>query len=373
MAILAPETRSTNDFFIPSSNRVSSAALFADSASTPDAVPLIDTIRVRGEVRGHRIPHQTIRRHEHVNGDATEWLISAIVPLPQAILRVERHRTGGGMVAVIERSMPTLREGHNVTPTSVSAAHLHIANLHLQAAEWVDWLVPSSDLSITRLDLVLDFTGVTDLNHLLSGLAALRVSRVKYSAVYRDGERGGAQTLARGPISGGWRCSLYDKHAQMMHLAKTESDPRRGDWLRDKAERCRGQVRFEVQLRSKLLRRKGMATMRDLDAEHLLRLREEYFHRVRFETPIAGASKVREVMVRLAEQGDPGYPFFGPVVGMLMAEALDLPQPRGGRTKTLTKYRKLAAHWGLTAADVLGAVGPAVGLDYATATLKVKR
>ncbi len=109
--------------------------------------------------------------------------------------------------------------------------------------------------------------------------------------------------------------------------------------------------------------------MADLRNDILLSLREDYFLRARFDTPVGGASRLEKVQTSLALSGDPEYKYIGPVVGMLRAEALGLPQPMPSPA-SLAKYRRLAQAWGLSAADVLTEAGPAVALDFETGTLR---
>ncbi len=109
--------------------------------------------------------------------------------------------------------------------------------------------------------------------------------------------------------------------------------------------------------------------MADLNDEILLSLREEYFHRARFDTAVGGASKLDQVQTDLALAGDPTYKFFGQVLAMLRAEALGLPYPIPS-PGPLADYRRLAKAWGLTAADVLTEAGPAVALDFDSGTLR---
>lgn len=227
-----------------------------------------------------------------------------------------------------------------------------------------------SGLRIDRLDLDRGFNGVKHVHHLLTSLGHLNVPRTKNAQVYFDAKHhGGALTLERGTRSRTWRALLYDKHAQMLTLVEREDDPDHRAWLADAAEHAKGHLRFEAQLHRNFLRPRGVSTMADLNDTTLLGLRRTCFDKARFGTPVGGAARLDELQIHLATSRDTDYKYLGPVLAMLRAEALRLPQPCPA-PGSLAKYRRLAQKWELSAADVPAAVGPAIVLDYETGILR---
>jgi hypothetical protein len=331
-------------------------------------IPLIDTIRFSGYIHEHRVPHWQMKRTVDLNGEFADRFTTTQVATEDFNLLV-RVTHDGMTEAVIERSLPTLEFGHNIEAVDVSTAARLVHGLYDKAAEFVDWAVDVGELRVRRLDLDRDFDGIEHLDHLLRGLARLHVPRTQNASVFSDNEaNGGALTLTRG-VRGRWRVSLYDKHAQVSYLARCEPDPDRSAWLERRAAETHGRVRFEIQLRNQGLRDEGIHTMSDLKEQKLMGLREHYFHRAQFGTPVGGAPQVEAVMKQLAITHDRDYKFFGPLIGLLMAEAMNLPQPTTS-SATLAKYRKLAKEWGLSAADMSGLAGPPVALDYERGTLR---
>jgi hypothetical protein len=332
------------------------------------ATAMIDTMRVAGRISGHSIDASRFRGGTDRNGRFHYTFTSATGKLDAAVIQV--RDTPRGLEAVVERSLPDLMFGHNLIPVTIDQAMVTVADLHRQASSFVNFIDEPHELRIDRLDLDRGFDGVYHPHHLLTHLAQLSVPRTANPSLHYDAKHhGGALTLERGTSSRTWRAVLYDKGTQMNHLVSREQEPGRKARLERAAQQARGHLRFEAQLHADYLRSRGVRTMVDLNEQILVGLREECFNRARFGTPVGGAALLDGVQVRLAGSGDPDYKFFGQVLAMLRAEALGLPQSFSG-SATLTKYRSLAKKWGLSDADVLTAVGPAVALDYATGTLR---
>lgn len=329
--------------------------------------PLLDTFAFTGPVSGHRAATTRMKQSVDADGVVDQWFVSADLDLPDGRVHIEVSRLDRSqMRARIERSLPTMLHGHNQSPVPLAEALVLIARLFEQAAQVVDWLVPVSGLSVQRADLPRDFEQVEHLDRLLSGLARLRVPRCGHVQHRLGG--GVVQTLVR-EIPGAWRAQMYDKHEQLRHLAMTTRDPDLSAVLHSVADTAVGQVRFEAQLRREALRRHGVSTMADLNEDTLLAIREHYFRRCRYDTPVGGAPHLDAVMTTLARTGDPNYKYWGSVLAMLKAEALGLPQPATG-SASLAKYRRLAKEWNVSAADLDGLAGPAVALDFASGALR---
>jgi hypothetical protein len=352
-----------------STHNLDGARLTNRSKNTPKSgVPLVDTIKVSGLIHGFHMPEHLVKRRITSDGEFSDEVVYAKVPLPSGGRIIVHRAQHGELRGSLERSLPTMLDGINLQPVSVDVVPSLVAHLQDQASEWVEWQDEAADLRVSRLDLDRDFVGVEHLDHLLRRLANLRVPRLGNPRVYYDYERGGAATLVREPKKAKtWRATLYDKHAQVAHLATVERDPTRRKWLTRQAEHARGHLRFEVQVKTQALREQGVTTVADLDEQHLLDLREHYFRRVRFDTPVHGAAHLRALAARLSN-GDPECNFLGPVMQMLYFEALGLPPPYSH--DTLVRYRKLARRWEISAADIPTDDGPPVTLDYETGALR---
>lgn len=152
---------------------------------------------------------------------------------------------------------------------------------------------------------------------------------------------------------------LYDlTAAQRKHLLETE------------AERARGVLRFEANLRSNLLTRNGIKVVSDLDEGVLARVGEDMFRRLRLGTPVGGRALVDSLRISLAASHDPDFRFLDQVVGRLDAERLGT-RPCRTSSDAKSRERKLAAKWGISAADTARSTGPARHLDWDTATLQL--
>jgi len=355
-----------NRLVLPSTNRRTSTS-HSERVVVEDT-PIIDTIKVCGSISDHWIPCHRFKRVIDSQGEFQDIFTSASEKLDEVVLHV--RRTPRGLEASMERSLPVLLHGDNLHPVTVGEATALVTDLHRQASRWVKFMDGPSGLRIDRLDLDRGFNGVKHVHHLLTSLGHLNVPRTKNAQVYFDAKHhDGALTLERGPRSRTWRALLYDKHAQMLTLVEREDDPDRKAWLADAAERAKGHLRFEAQLHRNFLRPRGVRTMADLNNTTLLGLRQTCFDKARFGTPVGGAARLDELQIHLATSRDPDYKYLGPVLAMVRAEALRLPQPCPAPA-TLAKYRRLAQKWELSAADVPTAVGPAIVLDYETGILR---
>ena len=366
MSILPSTIDPGNSPLAPITNRPASAS--HSEVVVVEATAMIDTIKVSGGISDCCIPVRRFKRVINRRGEFVDIFTSASERLGDTVLQV--RATPRGLEAAMEQSLPTLLYGHNVHPVTIDEAKALVADLYRRASRFVDFIDGPSGLRIDRLDLDRGFDGVTHLHHLLTSLGHLNVSRTSNARLYFDSmHHGGALTLERGTRSRTWRGLLYDKHHQMLDLVKREGDSDSRSRLADAAERARDHLRFEAQLHRDYLRRRKVRTMADLDEQILLGLRRTCFDMARFGTPVGGAARLDEVQIRLAVSRDHDYRSFGPVHAMLRAEALRLPQSFSS-PNTLAKYRGLAEAWGLSAADVLSAVGPAVFLDFEAGTLR---
>jgi len=336
-------------------------------SATHTGLPLIDTVRVRGRITSHCIRVERFKRAVLNTGEFSEYFTSARQDMLSGT-RIEVSTRGSLLYAAMERSLPNLLRGNNVIAVTVEQAHQAITDLYEEAAAFVDWDCKPWDLEVSRLDLPRDFDGIDCLDQLLGGLSRLRVPRTSLSAVYNAPDYGHALTLRRG-VLGSWVASLYDKPAQLLHLADRARTDTHARTLRSLAVANEHRLRFEPQIHRQSLRRAGVRTVADMTEPTLVNLREHYFKRARFDQPVGGAPHIEAMTRRLAASGGPAYKHLGDVISMLMAEAWGLPQPATS-PKSIKKYKAYAEQWELSAADMTQVGGPAVALDFTAGTLR---
>ena len=328
----------------------------------------IDTIRLQGRIRDHRMLTQHSRSDiDPITGEITQRTTrTGRAELhPGANLTVQYRNNQP--LAVMEFSVPTVLTGTNTTPATAEETLSLVKGLHTQGSEWVDWEDDYLDLTINRLDLDRDFQCGPDLVAVLDGLVAVPVPRVTVTHRYVDSKRGGAETLAQG-VPGRWMANLYDKHKQVLHLAGRERDDYARHRLLREAEAAEGVLRFEVGLRRDPLRAEGITTVANLaDIPNLARVRSKYFERARFNQEVGGMNKI-ETVVRQIALNPKQRKMADRMIGILLLDALG--QPQIASEETVRRHRALAREHGLSPADLTQPNRPTIALDYTSGTLR---
>lgn len=151
--------------------------------------------------------------------------------------------TGMGHKAWIEASLPKRvdPDGSNVEALNHSDMIEALREMYGEAAQHVE-VSPGhhwEESKVIRLDLVRDFSGVTQASPILDGLAAVAQPGRSKIRRFADPGRGQAETLRVGPKA--WGCTLYDKHAesglpaaagQLRFEARLHQDQLRSQWCR---------------------------------------------------------------------------------------------------------------------------------------------
>jgi hypothetical protein len=327
----------------------------------------VDTIAVKGRIGDHRI--LDTRQRQSVDpgtGEITTELLGAEGVLPGGVrVRIAHHNNQSW--ARIEQSVPNYLHGINIDCTPLHDALGAVRLWHEQASDFVDWVEDADHLLVMRTDLPRDFHGVQNIDHLLTYLSRLPVSRATLNERYADGQRGNAQTLRRGVLRS-WVATAYDKTAEVRYQASREKDPMRRDFLASQADRIPNRLRFEPSLRRPYLERKGVRIVSDLNDHVLSHISRDIFDRARFGEQVGGGPHLHEVLRQLSETDPDNVGFVGPVLATLYWEALGIPDQACG--KTAQRNRRLAKKWGISAADILSSEAAPVMLDYDLGALR---
>ena len=195
----------------------------------------------------------------------------------------------GQAVMRVEASLPRVLLGHNWDGIAVQDLDDAVYELLGRLADHFDDVPRLTDVQVTRLDLTRDFLNVRNPSATLTAIASHPVQRATTNEKFR---RGGQelQTLIHG--SGRyWQVRGYDKVFEQ----RGKSTP--------PADRIT-QLRFELQLRAKLLRRLGLSTLSDVVGHDLAGLAHTYFERCNYEVNTA-MSDVNEIFAYLRDdEGD---------------------------------------------------------------------
>ena len=244
--------------------------------------------------------HQSLDREvDRTTGEVTETprfaSTDALVGL--AWCRLVGWRRDGRAWLRVELSLPTMLNGHNRNaPDRTLLTDAVDASLFLLSEVYVD--IPSVDRTVVqRLDVARNFSGVRSAH---TTLTALSRRHVPYARVNESRHsRGTMQSLLRGS-SKEYLVRGYDKHAELLDKARTDRDRR--ELLTAWAQTSTGLLRFELQLRAPLLRRKGLTRMTDLTPNVLDDLARDCFQHARWNAPYGGVGRVQQTLERLRPQ-----------------------------------------------------------------------
>jgi hypothetical protein len=193
----------------------------------------------------------------------------------------------GAAVMKVEASLPRVLLGHNWDGIPVADLDDAVDELLFRLADHFDDVPRVEDVRLTRLDLTRDFLNVRNPSATLTAIAAHPARRATtHEKFRRNGHE--LQTLIHG--SGRyWLARAYDK----VYEQRQRSAP--------PADRTT-QLRFELQLRSKILPNLGLTTVPALMSHDLTALTKKYFERCNYEVNTA-MNNADEVFARLRDEG----------------------------------------------------------------------
>ena len=239
-------------------------------------------------------------------------------------------------------------------PATTEEVRRAIADVYAMAADRIDWACKPHELSVVRLDLARDFSGVAGAHSLLEELSHLPARG--RTSVWRGRNCAGAQTVYRKTQR--WVARLYDRGAMYEDRARALRKADRSPYLA-LAEQARNTVRFELELRPRLLAEVGIYTWLDLNDGRAEALAREYFRVCRFDELVGGAEgRIREAAAQARARGDGEYREVGLAVGQVVFDAIGMAPPAS--EKTVRKRRSTALAYGLTPCNLFS---PSLGVS----------
>ncbi|BEP13276.1 hypothetical protein acdb102_15870 [Acidothermaceae bacterium B102] len=292
-------------------------------------------------------------------GEVSEYQTSGdqTLKVHRGNVQIHADRRTGRPEMRLEFSAPSVLRGHNVRALGLSAIE-ELVSLVLDAlAPELSYVPDIAELSPVRVDLARNFQIQSASSDLLEAFYRVKPTRARIDRLER-GRTGAAQTLTRGSVAR-WLTRGYDKGEQLHDVALYRANAWRREELLALAEEARGVLRWEMQLHGGLLRERGIRSVADMKPEILHGLAKEYFTRSRFDSTLAGPTRLREVLQTLVEQNRPADA--RNLGSLLLAEALGSPTPMSLSSRK--KARSLARTYGLSAADILAPDGASRRLD----------
>lgn len=272
---------------------------------SPDPGVGVDTIAIAGPTSEDLLEllrhHQIERALDLETGELTDRRRAAYTDLRLGLsnARVRGRRVGGTCELRLELSLPKMLTGHNRDPLGRELLREAVdAALHALAEALPD--VPHvDDVWVQRLDLARDFHELNSPTLTLVALSHRHVAQAQHNHQYLRPD-GSMQCLERGSIRE-YLVRGYAKGHQLTEGARKESDPQVRRLLRLWAEVSAGQLRYELQLRARVLRRKGIRSMKDCTPDALEGLARAYYDKVGWAEPYGGDDRLRQALTELLD------------------------------------------------------------------------
>lgn len=193
----------------------------------------------------------------------------------------------------VQASVPHMLRGHNWDGVVPQELPLAVEILLDSVAEQLPDVPRPHEVRVSRVDLTRDFVDVRDPSATLRAIACHSMPRATINQQYLRPD-GSVQTLMRGNKTH-WVARGYDKSYEALHAGN--------DGLQRQLASVRPrQLRFEVELRSKELRHRGVTTVDDLISADLTGLTRYYFERCRFDVNTAQTG-MADLVERLSIDG----------------------------------------------------------------------
>ncbi|ABL81479.1 MULTISPECIES: phage/plasmid replication protein [unclassified Nocardioides] len=259
----------------------------------------IDTLAVVGPVQLRTLQELSTISHKRLidrdTAEITDYAPSGFHSLNIGAARVgvSAWVSGAGPQIRLQASIPRMLLGHNWDGVSPDELPRAMEVLMRGVAEALPDTPRPHEVAVTRLDLTRDFYGVRDVPATLTAIARHPMANVRVNR--RDYREDGVtlQTLTRGNRS--WIARGYDKWF--------ESANSKGPGLQRELARTRPQqLRFEVELKSKALRYRGMTKIADLLRSDLIETARYYFERCKFDVNTAQTG-LSDLLDRLESDG----------------------------------------------------------------------
>lgn len=262
----------------------------------PDHGVGVDTVAIAGPTTDLlllTLRHQQLDRNVDLEtGEVIDTPTASSLKLPvgSCWVRLHGYRHKGSPRLRIELSLPTMLHGHNRNAVRrdvlVDAVDAALVSLTSDLPD-----IPQVEqVALQRLDLARDFHEVSSPPATLLALGSRHLPYAQHHERHHRPD-GNLQCVERGSVRE-YLIRGYDKTFELSRAAQRQRDPNRRRLLLDWATASPGHLRFELQLRAPLLRRKGLITMTDCTPERLDGLARDYYVRARWNTPYGSRGRV---------------------------------------------------------------------------------
>lgn len=291
-------------------------------------------------------------------GELTEDLRggSAWVRIGRTNARLFADMRSGIPEVRVEFSAPSVQDGHNRIPLPFDCLPDLLRDSWQVVRNEVDDMPPFERVRLSRLDVARDLEGVQNIPATLLAISQRPASRVRVDRLER-GQGGQWQTLTRGSRKR-WRAVAYGKAEQLREAASDTYDADRRALLLEAADQSAGRLRWELQLRSAMLRERGLRDPGDYDQELLYAMSAHYFERTRFaDITDGGSQRLHDILVDLTPCERRG------VLTVLSSDLIGLPTPLSHNPEDT--YRRLVRDLRLSPQDLVGDDRDPRRLDFA--------
>jgi GH24 family phage-related lysozyme (muramidase) len=238
----------------------------------------VDTLAVVGPTDVSTLYGLNRIRHErHVDQASGEVIDhgysgSLFITVGGATVGISAWEGRSGAEMRLQASVPHMLRGHNWDGAGPGELPRAVDRLLGSVARELPGVPAPDEVRVTRVDLTRDFQDVRSPNATLSAIARHPMPRATVNHQYLRPD-GKIQTLMRGNKNH-WVARGYDKFYEALQSTGLQ---------RELAKVRSQQLRFEVELRSKELRHRGITSVDDLLTADLTGIAHDYFKRCRFD------------------------------------------------------------------------------------------
>jgi hypothetical protein len=308
----------------------------------------------------HLLPEKRYKQlFDDITGELTEDLRggSAWVRIGETNARLFADMRSGTPEVRVEFSAPSVLHGHNRLPLALDVLPDLLREAWQVVRDEVADMPSFERVRLSRLDLARDLEGVENIPATLLAISQRPASRIRVDRLER-GQSGQWQTLTRGTRKR-WRAVAYGKAEQLREAASETYDVDRRALLLDAAGNSEGRLRWELQLRSAMLREQGLRDPDNYDQELLYAMSARYFERTRFaDITDGGSQRLHDILTELTPTDRRG------VLTVLSSDLIGLPIPLSHNPEDT--YRRVVRDLKLSPQDLVGDDRDPRRLDFAS-------
>lgn len=259
---------------------------------SPDLGVSVDTVTLTGPTSRalcDELRYQQINRIiDYDTGEVIDHRHGASSTLPVGLgsVRLTARMQTDAPILKIETSLPRVFQGHNRNGLPRDLLFDGVDALLSELSDELPGIPAVGDVALARLDLARDFHGLRSPSRTLAALGRRHVERARTRSDYQRPD-GSTQCITRGSHSQ-YVVRGYAKEHELRESARNTRDTSVRDCLLAWAAASAGQLRYELQVRTPVLKRKGLRHLTDMTPDRLHALAEEYYHLAGWDLPIAG-------------------------------------------------------------------------------------